>query len=764
MHSYSLQFSLEFIPMLKRIKIVLLLFLLVGAVKAQPKNEKISRLAEDAEIYMEDEDWDKAYETYDKIIQIDNSNPFFKFRKGVCALRLADKKEETIKLFEEVLKESPEDKIVLHFLGRAYHHNYQFTEAIKYFDEYLASGPVDEQYIDEANQYKTNSLFGINLTKTMVEADIKNLGPPLNTNDNEYVPVISADESMIIYTYKGSKSIGGLQNEKFKKDEHGVYYEDIYISRKNNDSAWSEPESIGENINTNHNDASIALSPDGQELYTFYSDEKNGGDIYVCVLEGDSWSKPVALNSNINTPYWEGSCSITADGKQLFFASERPGGYGKKDLYVSTKKGDGTWGPAENLGPIINTKNNDDDPFIHPDGITLFFSSQGHKSIGGFDIMYSIKKDGKWIEPTNMGYPLNTTDDDRYYVITAKGDRGYFSSDRNSKQSGGHQDIYTVTPGVVGEKPVLAMVIGHIYGNDIPMEASVEIIKKSSGEVIGPFHSNKKTGKYLVALSPGENYTFKIKVATFADYQEDFDIARLHKFVEIRKDFHLVKDGYVDPHLQDLKKLNEMLTGMLDTVTSVASYNKIVDSLKVIETIAAHNDNTHINSHHTEKDTVKQITSTPVETIDKCAAFRSLDFTALKNKSLNDPQVYAKLMAIAEMVSCSKMQFKVQIAAYKKPENYKWDHLKQFGKPEEIAYPDGITRFTQGNFTDLLDAEAQRQKAISKGQKDAWIVGFIDGKRYTLEELIMVDFFNKNITQFNQNLELLSEFIVFEEE
>lgn len=756
--------------MLKRIYIVFFLFLLVGVIKAQPKNAKISRLAEDAEIFMEDEDWDKAYENYDKILKIYNSNPFFKFRKGVCALRITDKKEETIQLFQEVLKESPEDKIVLYFLGRAFHHNYQFNEAIKYFDEYLASGPVDDQYIDEANQYKTNSQFGINLTKTMVEADIKNLGPPLNTFDNEYVPAISADDSMIIYTYKGSKSIGGLQNEKFKKDEHGVYYEDIYISKKINDSLWGEPAGIGENINTNHNDASIALSPDGQELYIFYSDEKNGGDIYVCNLEGEAWSKPKLLNSNINTKYWEGSCSITADGKRLYFASERPGGYGKKDLYVSIKGGDGNWGVAENLGPIINTKYNDDDPFIHPDGITLFFSSQGHKSIGGFDIMYSIKKDSKWIEPINMGYPLNTTDDDRYYVITAKGDRGYFSSDRNTKLSGGHQDIYTVTPGIVGEKPVLAMVIGHIYGNDIPMEATVEIIKKSSGEVIGPFHSNKITGKYLVALSPGENYTFKIEAETFADYQEDFDIARLSKFVEIRKDFHLVKDGYVDPHLQDLKKLNEILTGMLDTVTSVASYNKIVDSLKVIETIAAHNDNTQVHSNHSGKgkdevkDTVKQVVTIPVENIDLCATFRSLDFSALKNKSLNDPKVYAKLLAIAESVSCAKMQFKVQIAAYKKPENYKWDHLKQFGKPEEIAYPDGITRFTQGSFIDLLDAESQRQKTIAKGQKDAWIVGFIDGKRYTLEELIMVDFFNKNLTQFNQNLQLLNEFIVFEGE
>jgi len=131
------------------------------------------------------------------------------------------------------------------------------------------------------------------------------------------------------------------------------------------------------------------------------------------------------LNANINSEFWEGSCSISSDGRYLYFASERLGGLGGKDLYVSEKV-NGDWGPAVNLGPEINTPYNEDAPFIHPDGITLFFSSEGHKSIGGYDIMYSIRKDNSWIEPLSMGIPLNTTEDDRYYVINAKGDVGYF--------------------------------------------------------------------------------------------------------------------------------------------------------------------------------------------------------------------------------------------------------------------------------------------------------------------------------------------------
>lgn len=717
--------------MLKRLLIFSFLCL---SVFTYAQKENVTRLAEDAEEYMDDEDWDKAYLAYDKLVRLDPKTPYFKFQKGKAALRLPSKKEETIQLFEEVRKESPEDLIVLYFLGRAYHSNYRFDEAIKYFDEFLATDPKEGYFKEEAIHYKDNSIFGKNLTKTMVEADIRNLGAPVNTDENEYVPVISTDESMLIYTYRGTKSTGGLQNPKFKPDPDGIYYEDILISRRSSDSTWGEPEGISEYINTNHNDASIALSPDGQELYTFYSDKKNGGDIYVCHLLGDTWSKPEALGPNINTPAWEGSCSITADGKSLYFASERPGGFGKKDLYVSRRQEDGSWGPAENLGPTINTKYNDDDPFIHPDGITLFFSSQGHKSIGGFDIMYSIKKDGRWIEPINMGFPLNTTDDDRYYVITAKGDRGYFSSNRKSTGGSGNQDIYTVTPGIIGEKPILAMVVGIVYGNDVPMEAKLEVVKKSTGEVIGPFNSNAKSGKYLVALSPGENYTFRVKADTYPDYEEDLDIAKLSKFVEIHKDFHLAKDGYIDPHVDTTKKLNDMLGNLLDTITSASTYFPI-DTESV---------------------------TTPVNTVDPCAAFKSLDFSALKNKSLNNPEVYKMLLAIGNKISCSNIQFKVQIAAYRHPENYKWDHLKEYGTPEQVNYPDGITRFTQGNFKSLDDAEFQRQQAINKGQKDAWIVGFVNGKRYTLEELILVDFFNKDMTTFNENLQLLRDYLVAE--
>ena len=694
-------------------------------------SQSVDKLNDDADFYMETSDYLRAFQTFDKLEKKDPGNAYYKNQKGLCALRLPEKKEEAISLFEKAFQLAPDESSILLNLGKAYHVNYKFDEAIKYFQKYLDTKP-DEAGKKEAEQLISNSEAGKVATKTMLEADIRNLGPPVNTKDMEYVPVVSADESVMIFTYRGPKSTGGLMNEKFKPDPNGIYYEDIFISTRNKDSSWSEPMGIPQ-LNTKQFDAAVAIAPDGQSLFIYRSIEKDSGDIYISKLEGDDWSKPEKLKGDVNTNHWEGSCSISSDGKRLYFASERTGGYGGRDLYTADRQLDDSWGNVKNMGPAINTKYDEDSPFIHADGVTLFFSSKGHSSIGDYDIYYTIRKDNDWIAPVNMGFPLNTTDDDRYYVINAKGSRGYFSSNRVRNGGNGSQDIFTVTPGIIGEKPVLAMVLGYVYGNNIPINAQIIITKKSNGEIIGPFNSNAKTGKYLVALSPGEIYVFTVSADGYKEKSEELDIAKLNKFVELRKDFYFVKDGVAE---KESNSLSALLSG-LDTLTSVP------DSLL--------------------KPIVETPTVTPEVNVSKspCDEFRQLDFSALKGKSLNDPKVYAMLMAIGDKLCADKMIFKVQIAAYRFPKNYKWGHLKEFGVPEIVDYPDKITRFTQGIFNNIHRAEELRQKAIGKGQGDAWIVGFIDGKRYTLEELIMVDFYNKNLTRLNENLQMLKDYIAY---
>ncbi len=656
-----------------------------------------SELEEKAYNALNDGNYEAAYKLFDNLNAKYPKQEDYKVKLGICCLRYPERKDRAIEIFQS-LKNS---KIIDadYYLGKAYHINYKFTEAKPLLSAFIARvgnkpSKEDQILLEDAILVLKNCDNGIMLVNNKVIANIKNIGTSINTEEDEYVPAITTDESVMIYTYRGKNSVGGKLNTNLEPDvANGEYLEDVYISVRKTDSSWSAPKSIT-SINTKGNDAAISISPDGQTIFTFFSTNKNEGDIYVSKLNGPEFSKPQALNENINTPnYWEGSCSISADGRYLYFASERPGGLGGRDIYVSEQVNN-DWGPAINMGPKINTPYDDDAPFIHPDGITLFLSSKGHQSIGGYDIMFSIKKDNEWLEPQSMGLPLNTTEDDRYYVINSNGSKGYFSSNRSGSGGIGKQDIYEVTPGILGEKPVVALLKGIVYGNDKPVEAKIEVFKIVQKENIGPFYTNNTTGKYLMALSPGFLYRIRVIAEGFDPIEEDLDTENLNKFMETNKDFYLysVKQG---------------------TLAIVDTANKII--------------------------------STPTVASLPCNDSKLPDFTLLKGKSLNDIANYKQLLSTVGNYCASKLIFKVQIAAYRKPNNYKYDHLNQFGKPEVVNYPDGITRFTQLEFKTINEAEVQRQKAIAKGQTDAWIVAFIDGKRYTLEELIMLDFLGKSI-------------------
>ncbi|MBN8692522.1 MAG: PD40 domain-containing protein [Bacteroidetes bacterium] len=726
----------------------LLSFLFVMCFTFLVKAQSSKEIEEEAFYFFSNKDYKKAYELYDKLSAKNPKEIDYKFKLGYCCLYYPEKKSRAIEIFEDMKKTGKikDLKDIDYYLGKAYHVNYRFQDAIKTLETYISSvgskaKEDDKFFIEDAKNVIKNCNNGIELIDKKIQAEIINIGPPINTDEVEGVPVITADESMMIFTYAGSKSMGGKLNEELKPDPNGEYREDVFMSVKTNDSLWSEPTPVT-SVNTNGNDAAIAISPDGTKLFSFASNN-DLGDLYMSVLNGTEWSKPEKLNKNINSEAWEGSCSMSADERFLYFASERKGGLGGRDIYVSQKV-NGDWGPAVNMGPKINTPNDEDAPFIHPDGITLFFSSKGHSSIGGYDIMFSVQKDGEWLEPRNMGIPLNTTEDDRYYVINAKGDKGFFSSDRGGAGGKGKQDIYMVTPGILGEKPIIAMLKGTVYGNDKPIQGTISVIRLNVGEKlseeekaamqaqgitpagnvnIGDYLSNSSSGKYLVALSPGSVYKIKASAPGYESAVEELDIENLEKFLEVRKDFYLYSEG------------TNTASPNASTATAVANTTTSTTAITSVN-----------NPTTTTTTTQTDVTTTENPSKEPCNPGAPLpDFTPLKGKSLNDPAVYKQLLSIAGNHCAGSMIFKVQIAAYRHPENYKYEHLKQYGKPEVVNYPDGITRFTQLEFKTIKEAEVQRQKAISKGQKDAWIVGFVDGKRYTLEELIALDFLGKSV-------------------
>jgi hypothetical protein len=712
---------------------LVILFLLVSflPMSAQTKKE----MEEDAYNALNDEDYVTAYTKFDELNAKYPKEFDYLLKLGICCLRNPERKERSIEIFTD-MKNTYKTVESNYFLGKAYHLNYKFDDAISTLQTYIDSRSSslkkeDKEMIEDARLIINNCKNGKLLIENKVIADIKNIGSPINTEEEQYVPVITTDESIIFFTYSGKFSVGGKLNSSLEPDPvEGKYNEDVYVAYKRPDNLFSEPQGI-DAINTKGNDAAIAISPDGQTLFTFYSDSKNSGDIALSKLIGDEFTKPVLLNKNINTDSWEGSCSISADGRFLYFASERPGGLGGRDIWISEKV-DGDWGVAKNMGPGINTPYDDDAPFIHPDGITLFLSSKGHTSIGGYDIMFSIKKDSEWTTPKSMGLPLNTTEDDRYYVINSKGDRGYFSSNRSASGGKGKNDIYTVEPGILGEKPVIALLKGTVLGNDQPLAAKIEIIRSIKKEqftkeeleilsnneigsdgnlIIGTYASNSSTGKYLTTLNPGAIYRIKVSADNYESIEEDVDIVNLKEYQETTKDFYLVSTQ----------------PGVTPTVAVITPTTEVVTPTVAIVTPTA------------------EVTPTVAATTNPCSDKTLPDFGPLKGKSLNDITYYKQLLEMAGDYCAGSLIFKVQIGAYRKPENFKYPNLQTFGKAEVVNYPDGITRFTQKEFKTIKEAEVQRQKAIAKGQTDAWIVAFVDGKRYTLEDLIMLDFLGKTI-------------------
>lgn len=356
------------------------------------------------------------------------------YKLGICYLQTA-KKGKALPYLELVYQYAPKyHKNLTYYLAQTYHFLHQWDKAEKFY--HLAQ--MESDFTKDIPKHLQECKYGREYVKNPIRGVvIENLGDVINSPYPEYVPVISEDEKVMLFTARKPNTTGG------GKDYDQEYFEDIYIS-ENINGKWSEPKNLPRPINSNSHDACIALSPDGTKLFVYKtgSGKEKMGDIYISEKKPDgSWTEPRSMGNKINTKYREPSISITRDGNTVYFSSDRPGGFGGLDIYKSTKNEKGEWSEPVNLGPTINTPYDEDAPFIHNE-TTLYFSSQGHTSMGGFDIFVSELQNGQWTTPRNLGYPLNTADDDIYFVVSADNQRGYFSSGRAGGL--GDKDLYVV--------------------------------------------------------------------------------------------------------------------------------------------------------------------------------------------------------------------------------------------------------------------------------------------------------------------------------
>jgi hypothetical protein len=644
---------------MKKILWSILIVLLAGLapVKAQ-KNDlggKEGDMLEDAEFFYEEGNFLRALPLYVELANLHPDELYYKLRAGICYMYKTDEKEKSLAYLDTVYKAKPDVENILFYLGKSHHLNYKFDDAIRLLTDYT-KGKGSPDLKKRASQIIIYCNNAKELVQKPIKAEIQNLGNVVNTSASEFAPVISSDESVLIFTYRGERSTGGLLDPKFKKDDKGgEYYEDIFITQKIGNN-WLSPEPIGVNINTKGHDASIALSADGQILFVYKSTPKDNGDIYMSKLQGETWSAPVSLGSNVNTSSWEGSCSLSSDGQTLYFASERPGGSGGRDIYMSKKQADGKWGKAVNLGPTVNTPLNDDAPFIHPDRVTLFFSSEGHNSMGGSDIFYTHLKEDKWTAPTNLGFPINSTEDDRYYVLSADGEKGYYSS--NAKGGYGQQDLYAVTPGYNGERPILALVVGVVTANDKPVDATIKVTNNETGQLQGTYNSNSSTGKYLIALTPGNSYKVAIEVEGFEPLLEYINVKSLDTYVQVQKDMKLYTDDY--------KKQNGITVA--DSTESL--------QVKLDQQIARYREESKLQVY--------------------------------------EAKVYQDLLNKYGDIRKDSVSYTVELGTYENPKDFDASKYASLGNIESKLDTSGNTTYSVGPFKTLLDAEIFRSKLMQQ--------------------------------------------------
>ncbi len=493
-----------------------------------------------------EENYEMALKNFLRAYELDSSSANINYNVGLCymksAIHKADAEAKLAKAVKSISKhyrmddhtEKNAPPMALFYYAQALHINYKFDEAKEFYDKFLVYVEDDKEWKKEINYYKQQTVFAKELIAAPINIQITNMGDSINSEWPDFSPVLSADERTLIYTTRRPNSTGG------EKTPDGQYFEDIVVSYKDDNGKWSSPVPLSEYVNTNGHEASVSLSPDGQTLIVFKDDGGNG-NIYFSQWDGKNWGGLQMFGSDVNTKHWEPHACLSNDGSVLYFTSDRPGGKGGRDIYRCVKLPNGKWSKALNLGSSINTEYDEDAPFIHPDGKMFFFASKGHKTMGSFDLMFSvIDEDGKFSEPINLGYPINTPDDEVFYSTSPDGKRAYFSS---AKDGGyGEKDLYMISIAGVAEK-ALALFKGQIVpaeGETLPEELAIIVTDKLTGENIGTYRPKMANGTFAVILPPGKEYNFSYQAPKGEEfYSEDIYVTNELSYQEIKKEINL---------------------------------------------------------------------------------------------------------------------------------------------------------------------------------------------------------------------------------
>ena len=506
-------------------KRVLLISFLLASIYAKSFSQYAKgQMKEDfywAETFILYEEYKEALPGYMSLLKVDPKNANYKYRIGQCLINIEGRKHEAISYLESAVKSinpkykegkfketgAPYD--AYYYLANAYRINNQLDKALSTYE--LFKKNLDTSVYDTAvvNQQIESCRNAKELMKVPLFLKKVNLGNVINSQYSDLNPVISGDQNVMVY------------------NRLTPFQEALLYTRKVN-GKWTEPRNIIPDLGLGQESGNYAtsLSQDGKELYIYRRGEDFDGNIYVTKRNADDkWSNLVKLNDNINSKYWESHATISHDGKKLYFTSNRKDSYGGLDIYVSERDSADAWKPAKNLGPVINTPYNEESPFLGKDDKTLFFSSRGHFNIGGYDVFYSTLLDnGQWSIPLNMGYPINTTDEDLFFDPVNDGYQAYYAL-IDSGGFGG-SDIYKIeiftkdhprkffVKGIVQVKDLLSM-----FSDSIKVSA-LNLEDPNASVVV---YTNPLTGEYKFELPQGK-YSIKFEAKDGEFLTKNFEL------------------------------------------------------------------------------------------------------------------------------------------------------------------------------------------------------------------------------------------------
>ncbi len=470
----------------------------------------------------------EAYKLYREVHRNIPNNAEVNFQCGKTAFELKKYNEAQI-YFSKALNINPKiNKELKMWIGRTEHMLGMLDEAKASLQAFKATlkGKAAQTHI--VNEYIYQVELAQKLMANPVNVTIKNMGPEINTEYPESNPSITADGRTFIFTTARPENVGGKIDEEF-----GIYFQDIWISTRDTVTGkWTEADRLSGELNTPDHDANLSISSDGNVIFVYRS--VKGGDIYYSKKnKKGEWRTPEPVGGKVNSTYFESGACMSSDKKQLFFISERVGkGKGNGDIWVAQKTGSFEYGEAENLA-VLNTIDDENSVFLHPNGKTIYFSSNSKESIGGYDIFKSDWVDGKWTAPVNLGYPINTLGDEMMFTISADGQTGYYATKRDD--SFGGYDIYEVDlsnyripnldkPYDGSQSITIGDAVSILKGRVLdkkdgePMEVTVRI-ETENGNVVEELLTNEE-GEYFITLAGDTRYRIVIKAKDYKPVEE----------------------------------------------------------------------------------------------------------------------------------------------------------------------------------------------------------------------------------------------------